>query len=279
LSTEGLLEAIEKAVEAKADEPLRTHLGASVVGEECMRAVWFSFHWFDYEVFPGRMLRLFERGQREEDVFTELLRNVGATVWTIDPNTQKQFLVSYFGGHYGGSCDGVAIGLPGLPPNMPVLLEEKTHNDKSFKHLQKHGVKESKPKHWKQAQVYMLGLNIDLCLYMAVNKNDDMLHLEYIQRDTSAGHHSTMRAKSIIFSDGVPPRISETPAFFKCRFCTFADVCHNRKKPLVNCRTCRYARPLESGEWSCTVGGTAITESPKTGCSFHAFKPPYDDHT
>lgn len=96
---------VDGIVASKQDDGLRTHLGASVVGKDCMREVWFSFHWTQSTRFEGRMLRLFERGQREEEVFVSLLKGAGASVWTHDANG-KQFLVSLFGGHYGGSCDG-----------------------------------------------------------------------------------------------------------------------------------------------------------------------------
>lgn len=255
----------------------RAHLGASGLGQECMRAVWFQFHWADKEMFEGRMLRLFQRGHKQEEIFAELLRGVGATVWTEDPRTGTQFRISEFGGHFGGSADGVAINLPDLPapylPGMPVLLEFKTHNDKSFKSLEKNGVQGSKPVHFKQAQLYMHKLELGLCLYMAVNKNDDALYLELFPYDAQVATQLLNRANTIIFGEGLPPRISESPSWFACKFCTFADVCFRRKEPDRNCRTCLYSKAEPDGSWRCELARPEIKDAPKVGCDKYEVSP------
>lgn len=254
----------------------RTHLGASVLGDDCMRAVWFSFHWADKEQFEGRMLRLFNRGHHQEEIFADLLRGIGATVWTADANG-KQFRISEFGGHFGGSADGVAINLPNLPapylPGTPVLLEFKTHNDKSFKALEKGGVREAKPKHFKQLQLYMHKLELKLCLYMAVNKNDDALYFELIHYDEQVGIQLLNRAQTIIFGDGLPPRISESPSWFACKFCSMKGVCFKFKEPDQNCRTCAHSRPEQDGTWSCRFNYPEIDTQPKVGCDKYEVSP------
>jgi hypothetical protein len=177
----------------------------------------------------------------------------------------------------GGSMDGVARGLPALPPHVPkdapVLLELKTHNDKLFKLLLSKGLKEAHPKHYRQAQTYMFHSGLRYCLYCAVNKNDDSLWFYFFEFDSSVGHHLTMRAETIIFGSGTPPRISETPSWFECRFCSLNDVCFGRKMPWVNCRTCAHSKPEQDGTWSCARGNPAITEKPKVGCELHMFHP------
>ena len=51
------------------------------------------------------------RGAREEDWFNHLLTQAGVTVWDVDPDTKQQFRVEAVGGHFGGSLDGVLMGL------------------------------------------------------------------------------------------------------------------------------------------------------------------------
>lgn len=254
------------------DEGMRRHLGASVIGQKCLRAIWFGFRWADGEQFDGRMLRLFNRGQKEEPAFAELLRLTGATVWTHDANGD-QFRVSALGGHFGGSMDGVARGLPYLPADLPVLLEMKTHNDKSFKGLLKDGLRGAKPQHFNQAQVYMKLANLTHCLYCAVNKNDDSLFFHLFEVDTSVGHHLLARAESVIYGSGLPPRISETPSWFECRFCSMSGVCFKQKLPRLNCRTCRFSKPERDGTWSCEGNQPEVKDSPKSGCVHHQYIP------
>lgn len=252
-----------------AEDGMRTHLGASVIGHPCMRAVWFGFRWADREEFDGRMLRLFARGQDEEEVFVRLLKrldNAGikTDVWTHDGNGE-QYRVSAHGGHFGGSCDGVAMNLPDTN-GEGVLLEMKTHNAKSFEKLVKEGVYGSKPKHVKQAQVYMHLMGLKKCLYCAVNKNDDALHFELFDYDPAVGRQMLDRAETIIFGQGMPPRISDSPAWFECRYCAFNGVCFKTKEARVNCRTCIHSKPERSGGWSCALGQAEIGTQPKVGC-------------
>lgn len=249
---------------------MRTHLGASIIGKKCMREAWFHFRWADREFLEGRMLRLFHRGHNEEKVFVDLLRRMGAQVWTHD-DAGRQFRVEAFGGHFGGSMDGVAAKLPELDPTIPVLLELKTHNDKWFKALQKQGLIGAFPKHYKQAQAYMHLANLKWCLYCAVNKNDDQLWIHFFSYDPQIGHQLMARAESIIFGQGLPPRISETPAWFECKFCCMREVCFKFKQPRVNCRTCRYSHPQKDGTWSCDLNRPEIKLMPKNGCPHHEF--------
>jgi hypothetical protein len=272
-----LTHIVDAAFQLKeTDDPLRTHLGASVIGEKCMRRVWFHWLWACIEPFDGRMLRLFDRGDREEAQFTRLLQYTGAEVWTTDKGG-NQFRVSALGGHFGGSLDGVARNLPNLPhyiPNdTPCLTEFKTHNEKSFKLLLTDGLQTSKPKHFKQAQVYMHLANLKFCLYCAVNKNDDALWFHLFPYDSTVGTALLNRAETIIFGDGIPPRISETPTWFECRFCPAKGVCFKTEKPLVNCRTCVHSQPLREGGWRCELKQPEIETEPRKGCKAHKYNP------
>jgi hypothetical protein len=54
--------AIYAAYEAAADNGYRAHLGASLIGTECERAIWYSFRWATRARHTGRLLRL-NRGE------------------------------------------------------------------------------------------------------------------------------------------------------------------------------------------------------------------------
>jgi hypothetical protein len=140
------LDAIYAAYVAEADDGFRDHLGASIIGKDCERALWYDFRWVSRRAFSGRMLRLFETGKREEDRLVRDLRRTGATVLDSDPETGRQWEVSALGGHFGGSLDAVAIGLLEAPKTWHVV-EFKTHSAKSFATLKKDGVG-SRPSRW-----------------------------------------------------------------------------------------------------------------------------------
>ena len=106
------------------DFPFRSHLGASLIGAECERQTWYSFRWVRLNKFNGKMLRLFNRGHLEEGRLIALLLMIGVEVYQQDEN-ENQFRVTDCNGHFGGSSDGIGIGIPDLPPKTKCLLEFK----------------------------------------------------------------------------------------------------------------------------------------------------------
>lgn len=78
--TAAIKQKIEAASRELLREPRRTHLGASSIGNRCIRAVWYGFRWA-YDVdHIGRMRRLFSRGHEEEDRIIRWLRAAGYEV-------------------------------------------------------------------------------------------------------------------------------------------------------------------------------------------------------
>lgn len=152
--------------------------------------------------------------------------------------------------HFGGSCDGKIRG-PGLPEGWG-LLEEKTHNDKSFKALSEKGVLTSKPGHWVQMQIYMHYLGLEWALYLAVNKNDDSLYDEVVPYRPEVAGQYVDTAKRVIESVDAPKRLTEDPSWFECKFCAFREICHYDESPMKNCRSCAFSRPVEDGKWFCS---------------------------
>lgn len=233
------------------EDPFRSHLGASVVGEECARKIWYSFHWATIKKFDGRILRLFNRGHLEEARFIAALLTIGVQVYQQDANG-KQYRISDHGGHFGGSGDGVGIGIPDLPAGAAALLEFKTHNDKSFKKLAQVGVREAKFEHFVQMQSYMRKMQLMFALYGAVNKNDDDLYFEIVQLDTAFADQFIDRARQIIAMQQPPKKINESPGWFGCSWCDHKPVCHLKARPERNCRTCVHAVARLEGGWFCT---------------------------
>ncbi len=257
-------------------EPPRAYLGGSAIGQECERRLWYSFRWATAgEAFDGRMKRLFHRGHREEETFVAELRGIGCTVHDIDPSTGQQFRFKAVGGHMGGGIDGVALGVPEAPKTWH-LCEFKTHNAKSFSALLKQGVAEAKPEHHAQMQVYMHMASLTRALYLAVNKDDDSLHAERIRYDEAEAARLMAKAERVIYSPEPLPRLSEDPAFFKCKFCPMAAVCHTDALPAVSCRTCLHATPEPDGDgrWSCAKWKADIPlDAQRTGCAEHRYIP------
>ena len=103
------------------------------------------------------------------------LRAVGVDVQDVDPATKEQWEVDAIDGHFKGHADGILTGVLEAP-KARHLFEAKTHNEKSFRQLVKHGVAEAKPEHVAQMQVYMGLLSLNRAFYLAKNKDTDALH-------------------------------------------------------------------------------------------------------
>lgn len=242
------LEAIDAATLKAAEDGLRPHLGASLIGRPCERALWYTFRWTTRQKHEARILRLFARGHREEDNLSAILRAAGITVMQVDPATGRQF--SFGSGHFGGSMDGACMGLPDAPKTWHAL-EYKTHSAKSFNTLAAKGVKDAKPEHWAQMQCYMAWAGLDRALYVAVCKDDDRLHLERIEADPVAAKVLMDRAQRIIDAPTPPEGISTDPSWYECKFCEHAGLCHGTAAPLPTCRTCSHSTPEPGGTWTC----------------------------
>jgi hypothetical protein len=234
-----------------AEDGFRSHMGASQIGGQCDRQIWYSFRWATKNQFGGQLLRLFNRGHIEEGRFIAMLLAIGVRVYQQDQNG-KQFRISGYGGHFGGSGDGVGVGVPDVPPGTPCLLEFKTHNDNSFRELKKLGVRAAKFEHYVQMQTYLRKMGLTCALYMAVNKNNDELYAEIILLDEAAADSYIARAYKIIPLVQAPVKVSKSPGWTTCVFCDHKPVCHLRVAPVRNCRTCAHSVAKEDGQFWCT---------------------------
>ena len=254
----------------------RPHLGASEIGGPCARALWFTFRWATARRKAGRMLRLLERGKREELWLASDLRSAGLELYTVDPTTRAQVRVSFHGGHFGGSMDGIVRRVPQAPEAWHVF-EAKTTNAKDFKELLKHGVAKAKPEHWAQVQVYMHGLaelGIDRALYLSVCKDDDYVYEERVRYDAAAAAWFVERARRAVFDASPPPKISDDPDWFQCRFCPHHRTCQDDAVAEVNCRTCLSSTAMPDGTWRCEhLGRVLNVAEQKAACEAHLFHP------
>lgn len=259
-SSKNLVTAMDAARAKEQGDGLRPHLGASLIGDECHRKLWYTFRWFTVKHFSGRLLRLFDRGHEEEPRFERYLGLAGVEV------SGAQSAAHLFGGHFGGECDGFVLKLPEAPRTKHVA-EYKTHNDKSFKGLLKDGVKVSKPLHYAQGTTYMGLLGVKDCLYLAVNKNDDSIYSERFKFSKPVFDTLVDKAHSVIFDQNPPMKISQSATHFKCKWCDYSDVCHYGDAPNQNCRTCTHSEPKMDGTWYCNNHeGEIPLDYSKKGC-------------
>lgn len=248
--SDAILKSINEYCQKTYDDGHRTHLGASLIGDKCKAKLWFTFRWVHHHIHTGRMQRLFNTGHKEEARIIEWLRGAGYEVINIDHKTGKQFIVSAVEGHYGGSTDGI-IFIPQL--QKWCLLECKTHKGGTeFKDFFELGFDESKETHWAQTCSYGERLELEYVVYICKNKTNDDLFIQVKKLDIKHGLEQIEKAKEIIYAKTRPTRIAQSPAYFECKNCDYIDVCHKiGTKIEKNCRSCKFAEPIENARWKC----------------------------
>ena len=247
---------IETYAQNTYDDGHRKHLGASIIGNDCERYLYFTFRWVYHHIHTGRQYRLFNTGHMEEARIIGWLRGAGYDIINQDENG-KQFKISSCNGHFGGSIDGI-IEIPELGKCLFEAKTNKTGTD--YKMYFESGMEKNKPVHWKQTCTYGNALGIENCLYICKNKDNDDLYIEPVKLDWNVGKEMEVKAKRVITAEELPPRISETAAYFKCKFCDYADICHRGKAIERNCRSCKNARAVENAEWKCREFSVIIPE-------------------
>ena len=250
----------------------RDHLGASVIGQECERKIWYGFRWCTNPNFDGRMLRLFATGYSQEKRLLQDLKEAGISVYDRDPETGSQIHYTDFGGHYSGSLDAIAKGFPEAPETYHVV-ECKTMSTKTFNQLKAKGVKLIKFEHFCQMQVYMGWAGLDRAFYLAVCKETDELYGERVYFDKSIADRLRIKADRVVFANTPLHKITDDIDNFRCRYCEHKYTCHDTKLPEVNCRTCAFADVIDSG-WKCARDGHVLEPlAQREACPRHVFIP------
>lgn len=233
--------AILEAYEARTYMGDNLGVPMSQVADDCHRKIWYSLHWASpQEHVTGQKQRRFNTGKIEEERLLDDLVLAGIEVVRVDPETGKQYRVALVEGWLRGKLDGTATNVPEAPVAVHVV-ECKSHNDKSFKDLIKKKLKESKPDHFAQCQLYMDAKGLERCLYLAVNRNDDMIYSERIEFDFEYSTKLQVKVEHIVRSPQAPPKLFEDPeskAAFPCQWCNSRPQCHGGEFARVNCRTC-----------------------------------------
>ena len=218
-----------KILEQYNTQEKRSYLGASSIGDECIRKVQLQYMHEDQKV-SAKQVRTFDIGHCLEDLIIQWLKIAGFQLKTRDKNGE-QFGFSVAGGKFAGHVDGIILSFPEEFPDKPKgpsLLEIKTMNHKSWNDTQKRGVLVSKPVYYSQVQLYMAYMELDRCLFVALNKDTSELYFEVIPFDAGMAQKYSDRAVQIIKAtenNELLPCVSGDSSFFLCKMCGFRDHC------------------------------------------------------
>lgn len=185
----------------------------------------------------------------------------------------RQYRVKDFGGHLSGYLDGIARH-PLLSAGKWVMLEFKTYATGRFTKLIEKTVRINDPKYYGQIVLYLkYRSELAWCLFLAVCKNDDNLHVEIIGRDEGRSNDLLKIADTVVNSKARPARVAESAAYWKCKSCEFVGVCHHGQAPDISCRSCIYATAIDEGKFKCDKWAATIPGEKEIRAACPAYSP------
>lgn len=226
-------------------------IAAATLGRECDRALWYGLRWASPpEEMTGRKLRIFERGDIEEGRVIADLRAAGLNVLDRDEATGRQWSFTLANGWLRGKADGRCTGVVEAPKAEHVL-EVKSLNAADWRAVFRRGLREAKPDHWHQLHSGMAGLGIARGLYVGVNKDTEDILTERLRIDAAEAARQEARVLRIVDAHDPPPRVSDKPDSYACRFCTHRAACHEKAFARRHCRTCLHFSLTRDGLGHC----------------------------
>jgi hypothetical protein len=217
--------AIERAAATTAELP-RPYLGASIVGDECLRKV--QFDWWVAPVLPARVRDIFNRGHYNENVARQHLIAAG---FKFAPPEALAFTA--VGGALRGHADGIIIAGPnplgGAYFIYPCLWESKCRNAKNWRAIERDGLERAFPKYAAQVALYQAYLDItNPALFTAVNADTcERLHF-WVPFDAERAQMWSDRAANIIAATRASellPRGFDDPEKWPCKQCGHRTRC------------------------------------------------------
>lgn len=201
----------------------RQYLGASSVGNDCLRKV--QFDWMCDPSHGSRTRDIFRRGHLIEELSRQHLVRAG---FTFAPTERLGFRA--VGGLFRGHADGIIVAGPELPGvSYPCLWEHKCLGAKGWRALERDGLTKAYPQYHAQCQLYMAYLDVaNPAIFTAVNADTcERLHVLVPFEPTLAQAWSD-RAVTVIEatrSGELLPRGYDDQTDWRCRMCSHCERC------------------------------------------------------
>lgn len=213
--TTGKLTKLIDNLKYKDDKP-RDYIGASSIGSECLRQIWYELNCKESFPIPNRIRRIFDTGKLMEEYILSLLQMCGLS---LHRNVELiEHTMDYFEGH------ADAIWIKGLGDR--IIIEIKTAKNSEFQKVINHGLKKWNPKYYAQIQSYMGMSGINSTYILVLNKDNSELYDELVTFDSIFYEGLKEKAKMIYSAKSEPPRINGSALFYMCKMCKFKDICH-----------------------------------------------------
>lgn len=210
----------------------RPYVGASGVGHACERSIQFDYAGAPRETeFKPETLRKFDLGHMGEELARAWFHDAGFSLTQRNQRTGELFAFSQLDGRFKGHPDGVFIDGPPIPGGgYPCLWETKSVGAKTYREIEKQGLKKARPGYYAQVAIYQAYLDLaeHPAIFTVTNLDSgEQLHL-LIPFDAEEAQRMTDRAVRIVQATEAQellPRPFKDKSYFECKFCAFATRC------------------------------------------------------
>lgn len=217
--TKGIItKLIDESFNHEAEVP-RDYLGASMIGNPCLRSVWYSYNKIPTEPFTAKQKRTFAIGSLLESFILSSIEFSGCKVLRFCEALQDKEIPE-LKGH-------VDAYLADSSFNPIAVLEIKTARDSSFKIFVNKGIKQWSPVYYAQLQAYMGMAGINEAYIVVLNKDTSEIFDEQVLFDEIEYEVIKNKAKIILRADEAPEKINNSPLFYLCRMCRYKNICHS----------------------------------------------------
>lgn len=216
MSKNVLSKMIEK-IQSRDDRKTRDYIGASTIGAECLRQIWYEFKGFQATQVPTKTRRTWTVGRVLENTILDWLVEAGIEIQRTWPDLIANDM-PYFRGH----LDSVWI-KKGKPF---AIIEIKTAKDASYMIFAKKGLRTWQPQYYAQIQTYMGMSGIHQAYIVVFNKDTSDISDELVIFDEAFYKKLQEKAVMIANAKAAPPKINGSPLWYLCKMCKFHKVCH-----------------------------------------------------
>jgi hypothetical protein len=218
---------VERACARKhADDQARGYLGASLIGDECLRKI--QFEWtVTGKALSARVRSIFARGHFFEAESRQLLADAG---FAFAPPEVLGFVAA--GGMIAGHADGIIINAPavsGLYLATPALWEHKALNARNFRSVERDGLTKVFPRYGAQVALYQNFLDVLNPALVTITCADTCQRLYFtVPFDARRAQEASDRAVQVIEATRAGellPRLDPSLEDFRCKMCSHRERC------------------------------------------------------
>lgn len=218
-----LLHEIDKAILSKP-RGKRDYIGASSIGDECSRKLWYRFNKYSEE-FTAESLRRFDDGHSVEERIISWLKLIpDIKLWTRDDNGE-QFGFSALDGRYQGHYDGI-IEIDGVVYVLEIKCSTKYNELCKLKEKYPEEVVLEKwnSDYYAQAMTYCKFADVSSHLLLCSDAGGR--NLVTVKTPSNHAFADALLLKAERIADAIePPNKNGGKTYWKCKLCPFYGEC------------------------------------------------------